>query len=122
MRSGGASPWSVDMAERNNLASMMHVMATSLERTPLDAKIDVVETACLKRGILVTADQFVRQADAAALLGISPTRSETSASMVAWQSRVGETARSSSMQSRASLRLCCPRKPQLAVLRHTGAN
>ena len=38
------------MAERNNLASTMRAMATNLERTPLDAKIEVVETACLKRG------------------------------------------------------------------------
>jgi len=59
------------MAERNNLASTMRAMATSLERTPLDAKIEVVETACLKRGILVTADGYVRQPDAVALLGVS---------------------------------------------------
>lgn len=60
------------MAERNNVAQTMRAMGTSLERTPLDAKIEVVETACLKRGILVTADAYVRQADAAALLGLSP--------------------------------------------------
>ncbi|CAN7769591.1 hypothetical protein [Mesorhizobium sp. LjNodule214] len=61
------------MGERNNLASAMRAMSTSLERTPLDAKIDVVETACLKRGILVTADGYVRQPAAASLLGIAPT-------------------------------------------------
>ncbi|SIT53156.1 hypothetical protein BQ8794_100047 [Mesorhizobium prunaredense] len=72
MRCALASPWSVVMGERNNLASTMRAMATSLERSPLDAKIDVVETACLKRGIPVTADAYVRQVDAAALLGLSP--------------------------------------------------
>ncbi|BCG72694.1 hypothetical protein MesoLj113a_38520 [Mesorhizobium sp. 113-1-2] len=58
--------------ERNSLAATMRAISTNPERSPLDAKIDVVETACLKRGILVTADGYVRQADAAALLGVSP--------------------------------------------------
>ncbi|MBM2711672.1 hypothetical protein JQK88_10480 [Mesorhizobium caraganae] len=59
-------------ADRNNLAQTMRAMSSNLERSPLDAKIDVVEMACLRRGILLTADGFVRQPDAAALLGVSP--------------------------------------------------
>lgn len=57
---------------RNNPAAIMHAIAPHLERSPLDIKIEIVETACLKRGILVSADGFIRQADAANLLAIAP--------------------------------------------------
>lgn len=47
--------WSVGMGERNNLADTRRAIAPRLERSLLDAKIEVVETACLKRGIPLTA-------------------------------------------------------------------
>ena len=40
-----APPWSVDMGERNNLAGTMRAKAPRLERSPLDAKIEVIQNA-----------------------------------------------------------------------------